>query len=217
MCDPVGVAAIRRFQDLECHKLAVQIRREVIRLTARAPVCTDFKFVGQIRDAARGGPRNIAEGFSRFNPAEILQFLSYAQASLDETQDHTMDAHECGYFSDDESEAVLTLIKRTLGAIRNWREYLESPAARRFYERHKARRRTGSKWSNAETSGTESSELKNPEPRNPEPKNPEPKNPEPKNPEPKNPEPKNPEPRNPEPRNREPRNREPRNPEPNEP
>jgi four helix bundle protein len=137
------MASVRRFQDLESHKLAVLVRREVIRLTDREPVRRDFKFVDQIRDSARGGPRNIAEGFSRFNPTEILQFLSYAQASLDETKNHTMDAQETGYFSDDESEAVLKLIARTLGAIREWREYLESPAARRFYEQHKARRRSG--------------------------------------------------------------------------
>jgi four helix bundle protein len=204
------VASVRRFQDLECHKLAVQLRREVIRLTAREPVRTDFKFVSQIRDSARGAPRNIAEGFSRFNPTEILQFLSYAQASLDETKNHTMDAQECGYFSDDETEAVLTLIKRTLGAIRTWREYLESPAARRFYEQHKARRRTGSKWSTSETSGTESPEPEGPEPTNPEPTNPEPTNPEPTNPEPTNSEPTNPEPTNLEPRTDEPRTDEPR-------
>jgi four helix bundle protein len=185
------MTSVKRFQDLECHKLAVQIRREVIRLTARDPVRTDFKFVGQIRDSARGGPRNIAEGFSRFNPTEILQFLSYAQASLDETKNHTMDAQESGYFSDDESDAVLTLVKRTLGAIRNWREYLESPAARRFYEQHKARRRTGSKWSQPEP-GTENPGTENPGTENPEPKNREPKNREPQNLEPRNLEPQEP-------------------------
>ena len=105
-------------------------------------------------------------------PTEILQFLSYAQASLDETKNHTLDAHESGYFSDEETEAVQTLIKRTLGAIRHWREYLESPAARRFYEQHKTRRRMGSKWSRRETPGAE-----NPAPANLEPKNLEPKEP----------------------------------------
>jgi four helix bundle protein len=137
------MASVRRFEDLESHKLAVLTRREVVRLTAREPVRRDFRFVAQIRDSARGAPRNIAEGFSRFNPTEILQFLSYAQASLDETKDHTIDGHESGYFSDDESKTVLRLIARTLGAVRRWREYLESPAARRFYERHKARKRKG--------------------------------------------------------------------------
>jgi four helix bundle protein len=135
------MASVKRFQDLECHKLAVLMRREVIRLTARDPVRRDFKFVTQIRDTARGGPRNIAEGFSRFNPTEILQFLSYAQASIDETKNHTIDAHESSSLTDEECDRVLTLIRRTLGAIRNWRTYLESPAARQFYAEHRARKR----------------------------------------------------------------------------
>jgi four helix bundle protein len=113
------MASVKRFQDLECHKLAVLMRREVIRLTARDPVRRDFEYVTQIRDAARGGPRNIAEGFSRFNPTEILQFLSYAQAPIDETKNHTIDAHESSSLTDEECDRVLTLIRRTLGAIRN--------------------------------------------------------------------------------------------------
>ncbi len=135
------MASVSRFQDLECHKLAVLMRREVVRLTRREAVRHDFKFVAQIRDSARGGPRNIAKGFSLFNPPEILQFLSYAQASLDETANHTIDGHESGYFGDDESDNVLRLIRRTLGAIRGWRAYLETPAAKRFYANHKARKR----------------------------------------------------------------------------
>jgi hypothetical protein len=30
----------------------------------------EFKFLNQIRDAARNAARNIAEGYSRFNPKE---------------------------------------------------------------------------------------------------------------------------------------------------
>jgi hypothetical protein len=81
--------------------------------------------------------------FSRFNPTEILQFLSYAQASLDETKNHAVDGHESDYFTAEECEEILSLIRRTLGAIRRWRTYLESPVARRFYEQHRARKRQG--------------------------------------------------------------------------
>jgi len=56
------MAGVKRFQDLDCWKLARMTRREVVRLTAREPVRKDFKFVAQIRDAVRGGTRNIAEG-----------------------------------------------------------------------------------------------------------------------------------------------------------
>jgi four helix bundle protein len=135
------MASVKRFEDLDCYKLAVEIRREVLRLTRHAHVRQDFKFSAQIRDSARGGPRNMSEGYSRFNPTEILQFLSYAQSSLDETKNHMSDGQESEYFTPHETQHVVTLIRRTLGAIHRWRRYLESPAARRFYEQHKARAR----------------------------------------------------------------------------
>jgi hypothetical protein len=44
----------KRVDDLEAYKLAVQVRRRIFQLTKRMPVASDFKFAGQIRDAARG-------------------------------------------------------------------------------------------------------------------------------------------------------------------
>jgi four helix bundle protein len=134
------MTSVRRFEDLDCYKLAVEIRREVLRLTRRASVRQDSRFTTQIRDSARGGPRNIAEGYSRFNPGEIVPFLSYAQGSLDETKNHMTDGQESGYFTADETQNVLVLIRRTQAAIHRWRRYLEAPA-RKFYEQQKARRK----------------------------------------------------------------------------
>ena len=133
------MSGVRRFQDLECWKLARMLRREVVRFTRRPPACTDFKFVGQIRDAARGGTRNIAEGYSRFNPAEILRFLGYAKSSLDETGDALIDGLDCGYWSRAEYQHMRSLLRRTHGAIRGWWRYLESPEAARFYQKHRER------------------------------------------------------------------------------
>ena len=149
---------IKRYQDSYCHRLAVEIRREVLRLTRRENVRRDFRFVSQIRDSARGAPRNIAEGHSRFNPTEILPFLSYAKASSDETGNHVADALESGYFSRQEAETLQTKLSKLISALLNWMKYLESPAARRFYEQHRARRRAG----------TQSTENQ-PNPRTPEP------------------------------------------------
>jgi four helix bundle protein len=133
------MAGVKRFQDLDCWKLARMVRREVVRLTRREPVCREFKFVNQIRDASRGGTRNIAEGYSRFVPAQILYYLGIAKASLDETADELLDGLESGYWSRDEYNVVRSYLRRTHGAIRGWWRYLESPEAARFYEQHKAR------------------------------------------------------------------------------
>jgi four helix bundle protein len=133
------MGGVRRFQDLDCWKLARMLRREIVRLTDRPPVRTDFKFVAQIRDAARGGTRNIAEGYSRFIPSEILRFLSYAKSSLDEAGDELIDGLDSGYWSREEYLQARSLLKRTHGAIRGWCRYLESPEAARFYKAHRDR------------------------------------------------------------------------------
>ena len=130
----------KRYADLYCYQVAVQIRREVLRLTRREPARQDFRFTSQIRDSARGSPRNIVEGYSRFAPTAILPFLSYAKASAHETANHVVDGRECGYFTDDEARELLGLIDRLVRALLRWIRYLESPAARRYYEQHRARR-----------------------------------------------------------------------------
>src|SRR6476659_3260286 len=97
------MASAKHYKELRCHQLAVEIRREVLKVTKKDVVQRDFKFVSQIRDAARGAPRNIAEGFSRFAPTAILPFVSYAKAT-DETANHVVDGLESGYFTDQEAE-----------------------------------------------------------------------------------------------------------------
>jgi four helix bundle protein len=126
---------IDRFEDLDTYKLAVELRLEVFRLSAKGPVARDHRFVSQIRDSARGAPRNISEGFSRFHPSEFNHFLSYAKASIDETKNHIQDGLESGYFTTEDAERMLTLVRRTLGAIRGLMRYLESPAAALAFER----------------------------------------------------------------------------------
>jgi four helix bundle protein len=133
---------VRSFEDLECHQLAAHVRREVLRLTRRESVRREWRYLQQIRDAARSATRNIAEGYSRFNPSEIVPYLNTAKGSLDELRDEIKDGHESGYFTEEETNLILELAARAIGATLRWKQYLESPQARRFYEQHKAKRRT---------------------------------------------------------------------------
>ena len=134
------MTGVKRFEDLECHQLAYQIRARILQYTRRTEVRQDYKFAHQIRDSARSAPRNLAEGFSRFNPTEIHQYASWAKASLDETKNHVVDAVESGYFTVEEGEALKDLIGRAIGKILKWMKYLDSATARRFYAKFRAQR-----------------------------------------------------------------------------
>ncbi len=72
----------------------------VLAMIAAPRVLSDRRFCEQVRDAVRSPPRNIAEGFARYNPAEFAQFLDVALGSLDELDNHLRDGAEQHYFTE---------------------------------------------------------------------------------------------------------------------
>ena len=90
---------VRDFRSLVCWQLAHELKCEIIEFTKANPAAQDFKFRDQIRDSSASAPRNIAEGFGRFGPAEFAQYLNWARASLMETRNHLIDARDRRYIS----------------------------------------------------------------------------------------------------------------------
>ena len=118
---------VRRYQDLDCWKLAVQVKRKVYEILARPVVAKDFKFCDQARDSARSGPSNIAEGFGRYRPAENARFCEFAKSSLMETDNHMVDALDLAYVTKDEWRELSQLITRAIGATTKYIVYLKGP------------------------------------------------------------------------------------------
>jgi four helix bundle protein len=118
---------IRRYQDLDCWKLAVQVKRKVYAILARPQVAKDLGFCDQARDSARSAPSNIAEGFGRFRPAENARFCEYAKSSLMETDNHMVDALDMAYITKDEWKELSTLTNRAIGATTKYIVYLKGP------------------------------------------------------------------------------------------
>jgi four helix bundle protein len=80
-------------KDLRCWQLADAVRTEVNAICADKRIAADFRFCDGFRDAAGSVCRNIAEGFTRYESADIVQFFRYALASLAEVQGYFT---ECG-------------------------------------------------------------------------------------------------------------------------
>jgi len=91
---------VRDFRALVCWQLSHELKCEVFDFTNVGQASRDFRHRDQIRDSSASAPSNIAEGFGRFRPTEFAQYLNWARASLMETQDHLIDAHDRGYLSD---------------------------------------------------------------------------------------------------------------------
>ena len=116
---------VRRYQDLDCWKLAVQVKRKVYEIIARPEVAKDFEFCDQARDSARSAPSNIAEGFGRYRPAENARFCEFAKSSLMETDNHMVDALDLAYVTKDEWKELSQLISRAIGATTKYIVYLK--------------------------------------------------------------------------------------------
>jgi four helix bundle protein len=118
------VLMAKSFRELVAWQLAFELNRRVQPLLRSGPAAKDFKFRDQLSDSARSPARNIAEGYGRFNPAEISQFIDYAIASLDETENHLRDGVESKYFAAETVGPLMVLIARCRKAIASWHSYL---------------------------------------------------------------------------------------------
>lgn len=118
------MAGVRSFSDLDAWKLANALKLGVYELLQRNSVQRDRDFHDQIRDAAASAPRNIAEGFGRFQPRDFSQYLRIANGSLQETSNHLRDGVDRGYFTAEEIASLETLARRASAATTALLRYL---------------------------------------------------------------------------------------------
>ena len=118
------VAGVKDFQELDAWKLASELCDLVYKMTEKGGAAADFKFKNQIRDSAASAPRNISEGFGRFNPKENANYVRWARASLEETRNSLVHGKQQGYFESAHFEWAWTLVRRALGATTRYWQYL---------------------------------------------------------------------------------------------
>jgi four helix bundle protein len=111
-----------KFEDLVAWKLAVQLQVLADRYCEKPAIKRDFKFRGQLADAAASAPRNIAEGFGRFYHPDFAKYARIAKASEQEVLNHFLDAKRKGYLTlvetDDGAHAARKALKAVNGLIR---------------------------------------------------------------------------------------------------
>ena len=111
---------VRNVEDLIAYQFADEFKLAVyavIDSSTRAQ--RSFKYREQLEDAASGIERTIAEGFGRRHPAEFVQFLTYALASLAESKTCLRDGIHRKYFEDADCEAAFTWARRCRRTLLN--------------------------------------------------------------------------------------------------
>jgi len=114
------------FTELVAWQLARELKLRVYALVKEPQVARDQEFVRQIADAAASAPRNIAEGFGRFNRREFAQYLKIAIGSEHEVRNHFIDAFDRGYVTTTARDDAIVFAGRAIGAATRLRQYLLS-------------------------------------------------------------------------------------------
>ena len=131
---------VRRYQDLFAWQLAEALKEEIFRLIERNRVkLISWKYRDQIVESSAAVPKDIAEGFVRYSPAQFKTFLDYALASLAESELWLKDGVFRKYFSPEEAQEGLTLAKRCWKATLG----LKHSQERELRRRRRQRRRPG--------------------------------------------------------------------------
>ena len=128
---------VSHFTDLECWKLANELKIEVYEIIARPDVAQDRDFCTDIKRSARSAPANIAEGFGRYTHREFAHYLSVAHGSLVETENHLRHLRDVGHLSLEEWTRLSVLDQRAQKATSALRTYLLQTPDRRWRDESK--------------------------------------------------------------------------------
>lgn len=118
------------FSELVAWQRADDLERFVLEIIQRPALARDRDYCAQAADAAASAPRNIAEGFGRFAPAQFANFLRIAIGSEMETKNQILKAWQRGAITVEEHWAGMVLCKRAIGAAVGLRRYLLSQQAK---------------------------------------------------------------------------------------
>lgn len=90
-------APIRSFRDLIAWQLAIDITKQVYRVTEGFPDKERYGLTNQLRRASVAVPSNIAEGYGRGRAPDYARFLRIARGSLFEMETQLIIAVELRY------------------------------------------------------------------------------------------------------------------------
>jgi four helix bundle protein len=88
---------IKTFRDLIAWQKAMELAKQVYRVTRDMPDAEKFGLTSQMRRAAVSVPSNIAEGHGRQSLTDYIRFLKTARGSLMELQTQLILAEELGF------------------------------------------------------------------------------------------------------------------------
>ena len=115
---------MRKHHELKAWQDAMELVKEIYRVTRDFPKEEIYGLVSQMRRAAISIPSNIGEGAARGGDREFIQFLIIARGSLSELETQLLISNDLGYMQDvpDIQERIDRLFALIGGLLRSLRE-----------------------------------------------------------------------------------------------
>ncbi len=130
----------KRAEDLQCWRLADQLRAEVIAICDQPQVAKHGRFCEGFTEAAGSICRNIREGFARFLPGPIVQFFDYALGSLEEVEDYLHESRTRKFLDEPRFTSTMNLAEHTRATTLKFKRFHEAKLPPKRPPRHSNRR-----------------------------------------------------------------------------
>jgi four helix bundle protein len=117
---------IKRFEDLECWKLAREFVKYLYELARKPKFSKDLRLVGQMTGAGISIMNNIVEGWASQSTAEFIKFLKYSRRSAAESQNCLYVALDQDYITKSEFQKGYDMAVRVLKVVDGLLRYLRS-------------------------------------------------------------------------------------------
>jgi four helix bundle protein len=113
------------FKDLECWKMARELRNKVRILVRKFPSEEKFRLTAQIIASTRSVTSNIAEGYGRYTYSDTRHFFVHARGSVTETMDHLTVALDENYITHVELDELDVICETVFKLINGYIAYLD--------------------------------------------------------------------------------------------
>ncbi len=121
----LGMATIRRFEELDAWKLSRDLCKHLGRLIDKGNFTNNYKIIGQMEGASGSIMDNIAEGFERGTRAEFIQFLGYSKGSCGELRSQLYRVSDRGYITKEEFDELYSKCVRISIMLQKFISYLQ--------------------------------------------------------------------------------------------
>lgn len=121
---PLGEVGKKRFEDLECYKLALDVMVNAHFFANTLPPEEKYDLASQLRRASKSISANIAEGYGRHRYLDSLKFYSNARGSLNETLPHFIAARVLEYIDQAYFEKVHELVRQAERSLKGYMSYV---------------------------------------------------------------------------------------------